>query len=533
MNAYEILARGYLPKELPPPFNSLSLASALWLNRQDLPQGFAVPPKKKGKVVSSPAVHSLARAGILRRRLSIPNPINYFQLARAIEINQQDILVHVNQSKFSLTTPQADTTSQRAIMGVEEQGYRPIARSLSRASSHYILKTDIDNFYPSIYTHAIPWALHGKLVAKQNRSKPRYYGNVLDQIIRNSQDQQTLGIHIGPDCSLVVAEIILSAVDIALLATGLENGFRYLDDYEFGFGTYSQAQQALADLQGELSKYELHLNPRKTHLVELPSVIEDPWATELRKFRIRADSSGQEIDLIGYFSRAYELQSNYPDESVLSFALGKMRSLVVSQGNWPLYQSALLQIATIEPGTLSRVVDELYRYHLASYSVDLAKVSGTLQQIICHHAKVNHGSEVAWAVWGCILFRISLDDSTASELTTMEDSVIAILALDARAKGLIGNNANLTLWSSMMNSQALYEENWLLAYEANVKGWLPSIGSQDHVADDQLFDFLKQNSVRIYNAHLSSIYKPSGVSVISGAPSEGLSDTIQFDLGYG
>ena len=26
----------------------------------------------------------------------------------------------------------------------------------------YILKTDIKNFYPSIYTHSIAWALHTK-----------------------------------------------------------------------------------------------------------------------------------------------------------------------------------------------------------------------------------------------------------------------------------------------------------------------------------------------------------------------------------
>jgi len=28
----------------------------------------------------------------------------------------------------------------------------------------YLIKTDIKNFYPSIYTHSIPWALHDKAV---------------------------------------------------------------------------------------------------------------------------------------------------------------------------------------------------------------------------------------------------------------------------------------------------------------------------------------------------------------------------------
>ena len=214
--------------------------------------------------------------------------------------------VHVTASKFSLTTPQATPGIQRAIDPVRAWGYLPIARSLCRASARYVLQTDIVNFYPSIYTHVIPWALHSKSVAKQNRNNFNLLGNVLDLIIRNSQDQQTLGIHIGPDCSLVIAEIILSAVDAALLSTGAVNGFRYLDDYEFGFATYSEGEQALADLQGILSVYELHLNPRKTSLFELPEPIERPWATELRGFRIRPGGSPQQIDLIGYFSRAYE-----------------------------------------------------------------------------------------------------------------------------------------------------------------------------------------------------------------------------------
>ena len=516
MDTYKILARGYLPKELPPPFTSESLATAVQANSQNLPTNFSCAPGNQGNVHSRPTVHNLARVGILRRKLSIPNPINYFQLAEAIDTNQQAIFKHVTNSTFSLTTPRATVGGLRAINSVKDWGYLPIARSLCRASSRYVLQTDIDNFYPSIYTHVIPWALHTKPIAKQKRYDFSLIGNILDLIIRNSQDQQTLGIHIGPDCSLVIAEIILSTVDLALVNAGLANGFRYLDDYEFGFATYSEAEQGLADLQGELGAYELHLNPRKTLFFELPGAIERPWATELRGFRIRGEGSGQQIDLIGYFSRAYELSRDYPDESVLRFALGRMRRNVVAQPNWALYESTLLHIVAVEPGALSAVVDELYRYYQSSYQVDLNKVTDALHRVIHQHGRVNHGSEVAWAIWGCLLFGISLDDSTAKRVVQMEDSVVAILALDARAKGLISNNVNLTLWASVMTTQSLFEENWLLSYEANVKGWLPSLGVQDHVTADPNFIFLKQNGVHFYDVGLSSTYQPAGMSISEG-----------------
>ena len=521
MNTYEILARGYLPKELPPPFTSESLATAVQANRQNLPTNFSCTPGNQRNVHSRPTVHNLARVGTLRRKLSIPNPINYFQLAEVIDTNQQALLQHVTSSKLSLTTPQATPGSQRAIDPAKDMSYLPIARSLCRASARYVLQTDIDNFYPSTYTHVIPWALHTKTVAKQNQRNFGYIGNMLDLIIRNSQDQQTLGIHIGPDCSLVIAEIILSAVDAALLNPGLSSGFRYLDDYEFGFATHSEGEQALADLQGGLSAYELHLNPRKTFLFELPGVIEHPWATELRRFHIRQAGSGQQIDLTGYFSRAYELSQSYPDESVLRFTLGRMRRTAVIPPNWPMYESTLLHIAAVEARTISTVVDELYRYYKAGYQVDLSKVADALHQVIRQHASMNHGSEVAWAIWGCLIFGIHLDDTTACQVAKMEDSVVAILTLDAKAKGLISNNVNLTMWASMMTTQSLVEENWLLSYEANVKGWLPSLGVHDHVSADRNFIFLKQNRVHFYDAGLSLNYPPSGVPIAEGPPGEG------------
>ena len=310
-------------------------------------------------------------------------------------------------------------------------------------------------------------------------------------------------------------------MDVAFLRSRKLNGFRYLDDYEFGFSTYSEGEQVLADLQGELGAYELHLNPRKTSLSELPGALEHPWATELKAFRIEWGSSRQKNDLVGYFSRAYELSRNYPDDSVLRFALGRMRRNVVAQPNWPLYESMLLHIMTVESGALSQVLDELIRYDQAGYQVNRLKLSDALHHIIRQHWSVNHGSEVAWAIWGCVLFGISLDDQTATQAASMDDSVVAILALDARSKGLIGHNVNLTFWASMMTTQSLYEENWLLSYEANVKSWLPSTGVQDHVIVDPQFAFLKQNRVYFYDASVSSNYRPAGVSISVGASDEG------------
>jgi hypothetical protein len=50
-----------------------------------------------------------------------------------------------------------------------------------------------------------------------------------------------------------------------------------------------------------------------------------------------------------------------------------------------------------------------------------------------------------------------------------------------------------------MTPGELYGSHWLLAYEANVKGWLPSGRSGDHVNNDSNFGQLKAAGVSFYD----------------------------------
>lgn len=117
-----------------------------------------------------------------------------------------------------------------------------------------------------------------------------------------------MGIPIGPDTSLVIAELIMQRCDQELLTKlpGLK-GHRFIDDYELSFQTRTEAEDAFSILETCLSEYELALNPKKTRVLELPLPLEAPWATELKLFTFRSSKSGQAADLSNYFSRAYSL----------------------------------------------------------------------------------------------------------------------------------------------------------------------------------------------------------------------------------
>jgi reverse transcriptase-like protein len=511
MNLELLLKCGYFPRELPHPFNSASFSAIMSATGVVLPAEFL-----NNRNTSIPVTHNLSRSGALRRKLGIPNPTNFFRLANFINQNKTDLFAHAQRSPISLTKPSTET-SPRAINPTYTLSRKPLERAKLRASSRFILEADISMFYPSIYSHSIPWAIHTKPTAKANRSHT-LVGNALDMFVRNSQDGQTIGIPIGPDTSLLIAEIILGAVDEKLMPLINTQAFRNIDDYEFGFKSYAQAENSLGLLQEELNNYELSLNPRKTHILKLPVRIEPTWNSELRAFLFRTSKKGQESDLLRYFDTAFEMATQDPDEHILKYAISRLNGIEVLKENWLLFQLLLSQCCLIEPGSLKFVIEQLARYE-SSFPVDKSIFEECFNDLIFFHAPLGHGSEVAWSVWGSILLNIPIHTNAINAISAMEDPIVALLALEAQSKGLTPHGYIFNHFATHMSKDDLYNDHWLLAYEANIKGWLPSASTIDNVESDPCFKFLKQNGVSFYDNTLN--IDCAVVKTLSGTPPTG------------
>ena len=52
-----------------------------------------------------------------------------------------------------------------------------------------------------------------------------------------------------------------------------------------------------------------------------------------------------------------------------------------------------------------------------------------------------------------------------------------------------------------MNAANLYSDHWLLAYEAQQKGWLPHVHGTNYVTNDPFFSLLAAAGVSFYNEH--------------------------------
>jgi len=159
----------------------------------------------------------------------------------------------------------------------------------------YLLKTDIKNFYPSIYTHSIAWALHTKeLIRKKgNRSDyTKFLGLKLDRLFQSANDGCTNGIAIGPAISDLISELILSSVDTAsskiIDSKNIDFiGVRFKDDYRFLCQSKQDANFIIKTLQKQLALFNLTLNESKSQIDELPEGLFREWTADYQPFSLR------------------------------------------------------------------------------------------------------------------------------------------------------------------------------------------------------------------------------------------------------
>lgn len=408
-------------------------------------------------------------------------------------------------SSVSLTTMSHVAGSNRGLerkAGFDDLDTERVVRA---SASRYLLRADLSRFYHTLYTHSIPWALHSKEVAKARQHDRSLCGNAIDFAVRNTQDKQTLGIPVGPVTSDLISELLGTAVDLMLVNT-ISNlkGLRYVDDYYLYFATRSEAEAALANLHSIGNHFALEINPLKTRISELPEVVLPKWTAEMRLLKIGDEH--EKDDLIAFFSSANDYAVRFPGSNVLKYAVKLSTSHRVTKENWPIYESFLLGSLVAEPSLAPTLAPVLLDYRDKEYALDESKLINALTEVASYHARYMQGFEVAWSLWIAKLFSVELPDEVWPSIGAVDDPVVALLALHLRNDGL-ADALNSELWGQHMTADHLYSENWLVAYEAYRKGWLPSAGGGNYIGRDDFFGVLANHDVEFYD---TSTAKPAG-----------------------
>lgn len=477
-----LISKGYFPQEMPPWFQTDNLASIL----DDIILNLPSLTKKTSKCCR----YSLPKGKMTRRLLSVPNPLHHIKLCKVLDDEWSYLRELISSSQISLTIPSVRARSLRALS--RKFSFKEISEKMitSSSGSRYLLRTDISRYYNTIYTHSIPWAIHTKDVAKANKRNMNYVGNRIDNAIQSSQDGQTNGIPIGPDTSLLISELLCSSMDKKVENIKYKSAFRYMDDYFMFFDSLSDAEKAYSELHKIIREYELELNPYKTKIIKLPERLEPQWVSLLDSSPTKA------TELLSFISKIFEYSKMFPEDEVIKYGLSKIKNVNIGQKQKDILVSFLLNAIMHEPSAIPLAIEMLVALN-NNHNI-VTQIKDTIQELLVFNAEYRYEFELTWLLWLCDVLNIAIDENVAKSLSIIDNSFVALAALHLKNKGLIDQGLDTTLWASMMKGEELYEENWLLAYEAYIKGWLPSVSDTDYLLEDPFFEILKNKDIQFF-----------------------------------
>lgn len=241
------------------------------------------------------------------RRIAIANPILYFYLVKLITEESNWNIIISRFKTFHLNAPFIRVSSMLCVPGdVPKDGKNLTDNSISNPSGcaiakwwrdyeltaiqcslkyEYMLKTDITNFYPSIYVHSLSWAIANRqtckdyLGKKDNLCPPEIIlGRAIEDYILSMQSGETMGIPIGSGLFDFLAELVLGYADMKLAETLQVDTdpdlqiLRYRDDYTIFSNDPEKLKRVISVLHSVLSDLKLSLNERKTEFSDSSSL---------------------------------------------------------------------------------------------------------------------------------------------------------------------------------------------------------------------------------------------------------------------
>ena len=288
------------------------------------------------------------------RPLGIPVPMAYQRLCRYISDNWGEIQNHFqsctageNHCVSRIHVCKISNTEEIFKMDYDDWKNDPKPDIELQVGAKYVVRVDISKCFPSIYTHAIPWALAGKAESKK-RIRGAWY-NELDHRVQYMKDKETHGLLIGPHASNIISEILLCKIDSKL--TQKWKYVRYIDDYSCYVASEEEADEFIAELQTQLRIYDLSLNHKKTKIEKLPMASVEQWIRKINSISII--TSYGKVDFKNcrtYLDYAIEIaQSQNWNASVLKYAIKVLANKLLTDNAKVYEQKTVFHLCLMYP----------------------------------------------------------------------------------------------------------------------------------------------------------------------------------------
>ncbi len=440
------------------------------------------------------------------RILSIPHPIAYMNQCEVLKKNWRKIKkyfkektedntykvsrIHVrkidNSSKIFQTCYQnmddinLDDYPELEVNHIFEMGHKNFCTDdypepKLMIGKKYLIKADISNCFPSMYTHSIPWALVGKEESKQNKTNDSKWYNKIDEKCRNLKEAETHGILIGPHASNIISEIVLVAVDKKLTDKGYEY-IRNIDDYTCYVKTYEDAEKFLIDLSSELKKFNLVLNHKKTEILELPLASMEHWIRKINTFIFPDENSKLKLNEIrAFLDITLDLmKDNKENSAILNYAIKVLSGKEMTDNAKQYFLDTVHHLVLIYPYLVFLLEEKIF----LNFNIKKSDIEEMSKNIFKIGKERNLYEAMSYSVYFSIKYDFKLADNLFDIIDTNRDTILMLLAYLHDKKFLNSStNFNRTTIGKKYKvlAQSLQDdidEYWLFIYEVLTVGLL-------------------------------------------------------------
>lgn len=450
-----LLERQYLPhvkkngEELPPIFDSTSFTEVA-----------AEALGSEGLKHASWVEFRTRRFDGLVRRMGVPHPVPYARLVLHVRDHWSELEPLLEGSRSQI---KPDWHADGRVIQMDYVDHADQHGQLTKLAhgKAYMVKADISNCFPSIYSHALDWALRTKPVAKaDSHPSSTAWESRLDTYARRCVNNETKGLLIGPAVSNVLSEIVLQRIDEDLAN---HEYMRFVDDYTAYFFTRDDAEQFLLELQRALGKFRLDLNTKKTRIVSLREGIGDAWMAEISS-HLPADES--DLATARFLQHAELIAQRYPGQSVLKFAAKTLLGRASRAGIGSIFVvDELVRMTHFHPHLLPLLSQEIGKLAKPG-AVDRERLAQALRRQM---ARAVRGAETDSIMWLLFIVRsqlrrpLRLSPELLSDLIELDDDLVwvALAALDRTRRPAIARRVRGLTYTDESDRQ----EHWLSRYE--------------------------------------------------------------------
>ena len=479
----DFLSRGYLPEGAPPFFSTFDTAT--YFKKAGLTEYITTKSKR-----FRAAPYSASKRGLTRRVFSVVHPVTAHDVGRFIHTNRKLFEAEFAKSAYSMSVPKPTPVGDRAV-SISNHGEFEDKRMERLAHYRFIARTDISRFYHAIYTHSIPWAAHGKVASKAdfNPDSPTVIFNKLDQLVRNGQDAQTIGLPVGPDTSRYVAELISAAIDVEFKKrcdVKKYDVIRHVDDVYIGANTHADAERALWRYREALREYELDINESKTRIYSADFKFADVWPSEMSaqlKFALESTPHRKKERLRAALENIFASTVTSGDDGILKYAIRALDNSGLSSSDWEMVEPFLKRCAVHFGHTIDFVTRMVVWQRLVSFDFDPEAWAPIFLETLDRHGRLGNDSEVCWSLYACYVLQLEVPLEIAQHIAGNCNAMSLLALLSCVEKKLVNKAVRTTVFDRISLEDAR-GQFWPVMMEWVSKKW-PKHADVKKLFDDE------------------------------------------------